>query len=60
MVREVLWLRYFFVVAGLTNSKAGYAVSAELQGVRVGASADANINTIIIYFEVVHPAKICT
>jgi hypothetical protein len=36
----------------VTNARAGYHVSAEFQGISVGASAEAKISSIDIYFEV--------
>merc|ERR1711892_554126 len=36
---------------GLRNAKAGYHVEAEFMGVTVGASADATISSVDIYFE---------
>merc|ERR1711971_916724 len=36
---------------GLRDARAGYHVAAEFQGIEVGASAEAKINSIDIYFE---------
>merc|ERR1712168_1726218 len=36
---------------GIRNAKAGYHVGAEFQAIHVGASADATIKSIDIYFE---------
>ena len=37
---------------GIRNAQAGYHVSAEFMGVSVGATANAKIDSINIYFEV--------
>merc|ERR1712037_324334 len=36
---------------GLRDARAGYHVAAEFQGIEVGASAEAKIDSIDIYFE---------
>lgn len=36
---------------GMTNADAGYDAKAEFMGIEVGASADANIKNVQVYFE---------
>jgi len=36
---------------GIRDARAGYHVAAEFQGIEVGASAEAKISSIDIYFE---------
>merc|ERR1711872_234093 len=43
---------------GIRDARAGYHVAAEFQGIEVGASAEAKISSIDIYFEITNVGHI--